>query len=91
MLELVKDGQPVQAGESGEVVVTDLWNEATPIIRYAGLKDAGIISLEDCQCSRKNSPLLKVIEGRITDSVVLRDGRLLHPFSLTLALEHIPE
>ena len=32
-----------------------------------------------------------VIEGRIVDSVVLRDGRLVHPFTLTLALEHVPK
>lgn len=88
MLELVKNGKPVAPGEKGEVVVTDLWNEATPIIRYAGLRDVGVISHETCDCKQK-TPLLKVIEGRITDSVVLSDGRLLHPFSLTLALEHL--
>ncbi len=89
LLELLKDGNPVHDGESGEVVITDLWNQATPIIRYTGLKDIARFSAEKCECNQK-TPLLKVVEGRVIDSVVLSDGRLLHPFSLTLALEHIP-
>ena len=88
ILELLKDGKPVAPGEVGEVVITNLWNQATPIIRYAGLKDVGRISPTPCKCKLK-TPLLEVLEGRITDSVVLHDGDKLHPFSLTLALEHI--
>jgi phenylacetate-CoA ligase len=88
ILELLKDGKPVSPGEVGEVVITNLWNKATPIIRYSGLKDIGRISPVPCKCKQK-TPLLEVLEGRITDSVVLNDGDKLHPFSLTLALEHI--
>jgi phenylacetate-CoA ligase len=89
ILELLKDGKPVPPGMPGEVVVTDLWNQATPIIRYAGLKDIAAISPDTCNC-RQKTPLLKVVEGRLSDSITLRDGRVLHPFSLTLALEHVP-
>jgi phenylacetate-coenzyme A ligase PaaK-like adenylate-forming protein len=88
ILELLKNGRPVSDGERGEVVVTDLWNEATPIIRYSGLKDIARFSTDECPCGQK-APRLEVIEGRLADSVVLKDGRVIHPFSLTLALEHL--
>ena len=88
ILELLKNGQPVPAGQPGEVVVTDLWNEATPIIRYSGLKDVARFSTGGCPCPNK-APRLDVIEGRLDDSIVLKDGRVIHPFSLTLAIEHI--
>jgi phenylacetate-CoA ligase len=86
LVELLKKENTVEDGDSGEVVITDLWNEATPIIRYSGLKDIGRLSLEPCGCHQK-TPILKVVEGRVADSIVLRDGRVLHPFSLTLTLE----
>jgi phenylacetate-CoA ligase len=88
ILEILKNGKPVPEGTTGEVVVTDLWNQATPIIRYTGLGDSAAFSLESCHC-RQKSRLLKMVAGRQTDSIILRDGSLLHPFSLTLALEHI--
>ena len=88
ILELVRNGQIAPFGQTGEIVVTDLWNEATPIIRYAGLGDVGAFSTEECHCGL-NTPLLKVIEGRRNDSIVLKDNVIIHPFSMTLSLEHI--
>lgn len=90
IVELLKDGRPVPNGQQGEVVVTDLWNQATPIIRYSGLRDVAVMSPETCSC-RQRHPLLQVVEGRLADSVILPEGRVLHPFSLTLALEHISD
>jgi phenylacetate-CoA ligase len=90
VLEVVKDGKPVPPGVPGSVVLTNLANRSTPIIRYSGMGDVAVFKGEACPCGSK-LPLLKVIEGRIVDSVVLRDGRLVHPFTLTLALEHVPK
>jgi phenylacetate-CoA ligase len=89
VLEAVRDGKPVPPGVPGSVVLTNLANRSTPIIRYSGMGDVAILKDEPCTCGSR-LPLLKVIEGRIVDSVVLRSGRLVHPFTLTLALEHIP-
>ena len=89
ILEALQDGKPVPPGLPGNVVVTNLGNKSTPIIRYSGLGDVVVLGDKKCSCGSK-LPLLKVVEGRIVDSLVLPDGRLVHPFSLTLALEHIP-
>jgi phenylacetate-CoA ligase len=89
IIELVRCGKPVPAGETGEIVVTDLWNEATPIIRYAGLGDVGQFAVDACPCGSR-TPRLKVIEGRKSDAIELKGNVTIHPFSLTLALEHIP-
>jgi len=88
IVELLHDGRPVAPGEAGEVVVTDLTNLATPIIRYAGLGDVAVWSPARCPCGRA-LPLLEVIEGRRVDAFVLPDGRIVHPYRLTLAIEHI--
>jgi phenylacetate-CoA ligase len=42
-----------------------------------------------CPCGIK-SPVLERIEGRVVDSIVLPDKKIIHPFSLTLALQDIP-
>ncbi len=69
-------------------MITDLWKRGVRYYSFSGLKDIGRLSLEPCGCHQK-TPILKVVEGRVADSIVLRDGRVLHPFSLTLTLEHI--
>lgn len=88
IVELRRDGRPVPPGLPGEVVVTDLTNFASPLIRYAGLGDVATWSPSRCTCGRI-LPLLDVVEGRQVDSFHLPDGRVVHPYTLTLALEHI--
>ena len=89
VLELLKDGKPVSSGEPGEVVITDLRNRASPIIRYSGLGDVAVFSTNKCSCGNK-LPLLERVDGRKVDSIILSDKRIIHPFNLTLALEHVP-
>jgi len=90
IIELLgEDGREVPPGEPGKVVITDLFNRATPIIRYAGLGDYAVRKTEPCSCGR-SLPLLARVEGRTVDSVVLPNGALVHPYRLTLALEDIP-
>jgi phenylacetate-CoA ligase len=69
-----RDGstRAAQAGETGEVVVTDLHNLACPMIRYV-TGDLALAQGDDvCGCGRG---LVRIgpIEGRITET--LRDGR----------------
>ncbi|MDY6833769.1 MAG: hypothetical protein SVY53_03095 [Chloroflexota bacterium] len=89
ILELLEDGKPVPPGKPGRVVVTNLRNMATPIIRYSGLQDVAVLSSGECSCSSK-LPILDRVEGRMIDSIVLADGTIIHPFKLTMAMEPIP-
>ncbi len=81
-LELIKDGQHVQAGEEGEVIITDLHNKATPIIRYNGLKDIAKFSKYACSCGKEGT-FLEMVAGRKVDSIITPKGRIINPFRLT--------
>ncbi len=80
-------GGPVPAGEAGELVVTDLYSEEAPFIRYK-TGDIGVASTHACACGRA-LPLLERIEGRSNDSVVAPDGRLINALALVYPLREI--
>lgn len=74
LVEIVDaDGQPVQPGQEGDIVVTDLFNIAMPFVRYA-IGDRGIASDERCECGR-GLPLLRKVVGRQLDVIVTPDRR----------------
>lgn len=64
--------EQTQAGELGEIIITDLENYVFPFVRYR-IGDIGILSDDNCKCGRK-SPLLKSIEGRTFDLIVGTNG-----------------
>jgi len=70
---LDEDGEPVSPGERGEIVVTGLHNYVMPLIRYR-IGDLGVLTDERCPCER-SWPLLKSVEGRSNDLVVLPSGK----------------
>jgi phenylacetate-CoA ligase len=78
------DGEHVSSGEAGEIVVTGLCNYAMPLIRYK-IGDVGVPSDEECQCGR-GWPILKSIEGRLNDFLILPSGKKL---SWLYVLRHI--
>ncbi|WP_420382004.1 phenylacetate--CoA ligase family protein [Novosphingobium sp.] len=65
------DGTPCQPGETGAVVITDLANTATPLIRYKIGDHAEMGS--PCPCGR-TSPTLRKIMGRERNMIVKPDG-----------------
>jgi phenylacetate-CoA ligase len=74
MLEVVgRNGDPVAQGETGEFVSTGLLNADTPLIRYR-LGDRGALGEASCACDR-TLPVLKTIEGRTDDVLIMPDGR----------------
>jgi phenylacetate-CoA ligase len=73
---LDEQGEPCMPGQVGRVVVSDLHNFATPLIRY----DLGDYAeaADACPCGR-GLPALKRILGRRRNMVQLPDGRSLWP------------
>lgn len=77
VFELLRDDdQPCVAGETGRVVVTDLHNFATPLIRY----ELGDLAEADgpCACGR-GLPKIRRILGRERNLLRLPDGRRFWP------------
>lgn len=68
------EGQPCAPGETGSIIVTDLFNFAMPLIRYR-IGDMGALRDTPCDCGRE-LPMLEHVAGRVTDFLVGRDGRL---------------
>jgi phenylacetate-CoA ligase len=66
------DGSPVDPGETGFVVVTDLLNHAMPLIRYR-VEDMAAPLGAACGCGR-TLPLMGRVAGRLADFLVRRDG-----------------
>jgi phenylacetate-CoA ligase len=73
------DGQsPAPAGGAGDFVCTGLVNTDMPLIRFR-VGDRGAIGDDDgCACGR-TLPVIRSIEGRISDMLVTMDGRRLAP------------
>jgi len=65
------DGSPCLSGETGMVVVTDLFNHATPIIRYA-IGDHAEMGAP-CACGRTALRLARIM-GRERNMIVMPDG-----------------
>jgi len=74
--------EPVEYGKAGQIVVTKLYGNATPIIRYNGLNDFIIPLAKKCNCGI-NTPLIGKIAGRKADSIILPNGKIIPPLSLT--------
>ena len=70
---------------SGEIIVTDLFNTATPLIRYR-LGDYATLSGEKCSCGR-GLPLVKGIHGRAYDIIETPSGKKIHPESIIYVFE----
>lgn len=87
LVEVLKDGEHVSTGEKGEIVCTNLDNYIMPFIRY-NLQDVVIPTDEPCSCGR-GLPLIKVIEGRSNDLMVLPSGRLVSPIVVSSAMKKI--
>lgn len=68
---LDEQGRACALGETGEVVITDLHNFATPLVRYA-IGDYAEVG-PACSCGR-SLPTLRSIRGRSRNMVVFPDG-----------------
>lgn len=69
---LDKNNQPCQIGETGRVVITDLSNFATPLLRY-DIGDYATLG-GNCKCGR-NLPVLERIIGRERNMIIIGNTR----------------
>jgi phenylacetate-CoA ligase len=74
VLEIIHDGKRAQAGQIGEVVVTDLNRYVMPILRYKN-GDLARWAVGECPCGSR-LPMLAEIVGRTGENITLPDGRL---------------
>ncbi len=87
VIEIVDEqGQPVAAGEAGEVVVTPLGIEGTPLLRYRS-GDIARLHYEPCSCGRQ-TPRLGPILGRRAQMLKVH-GTTLFPSAISAALQEI--
>jgi phenylacetate-CoA ligase len=76
------NNNPVSYNESGNVIITRLYGNDTPIIRYKGLEDIAIPIDIKSNCGI-NSEMIKKIEGRKTDLILLPNGKTISPLTIT--------
>ena len=86
---MVVEVERSDADVNGEIVVTNLYSRAMPIIRYR-TGDVGELESESCPCGR-GLPLLKKVEGRQTDFIVTPDGRTVHALAVIYVLRECSE
>lgn len=70
---LADDGRPAAPGEEGNLIVTNLNNKCSPLIRYQ-IGDRGVLSASRCPCGI-TYPLLENVTGRMDDYIILPSGR----------------
>lgn len=71
----------------GEILVTNLYSPAMPIIRYR-TGDMGELDDRPCTCGR-SLPVLRRVEGRRTDFLVTPGGRILHALGVIYVLREV--
>ena len=79
IIEIIQNDSHVSTGELGAVVLTDLTNFATPLIRYV-TEDVAIYSGKLCPCGRGLPVIAESIDGRFSDCVSTSKGFVLPKF-----------
>ena len=82
-------GTHVDEGQSGELVVSDVWRQAMPIIRYRTGDLTEGLNLDPCPCGR-TAPRLKRIIGRVSDIPRIK-GMFVVPRHVQQVLDRYPE
>jgi phenylacetate-CoA ligase len=78
--------RPVAPGQLGRVVVTDLWSQAMPLIRYE-LGDLAVME-EQCACGWQG-PIFTRIEGRVIETIYDAAGNQLSPFAINSRVQDL--
>jgi phenylacetate-CoA ligase len=85
IVEVLDDqGSPVEPGETGDLVLTGLWNPLMPFIRYR-IGDRGALATRSCKCGVA-LPALASIDGRAMDWLTDAGGRRIAPQRLFVTM-----
>lgn len=79
---LDEDKKSVKYGTPGKTVLTKLYGNGTPIIRYTGISDL-VVPIDIKTNCGVTSQMIKQIEGRTTDLLILPNGKPLSPLTVT--------
>jgi phenylacetate-CoA ligase len=83
------DGSPAAPGETGELVLSNLFNRGTVLLNYR-IGDRGALSDELCACGR-NTRVLTELDGRVDEAIALPDGAIVGAIGIAAAVGAIPE
>jgi phenylacetate-CoA ligase len=79
---LDEENKPVDFGIPGNTVITKFYGTGTPIIRYTGISDLVVPVELEPECGI-TTQMIKQIEGRTTDLLIMPDGKPLSPLTVT--------
>ena len=89
IIEIVDgEGNPIEEGETGEIVITNLASEVQPFIRYR-TGDMTTRITNTCK-NHRGLEVINEIAGRNTDFILRADGTIMHALSLIYILRDIP-
>ena len=75
-----ENGEILEPGKRGHLVMTRLWGYATPIIRYTGMDDwVKILQDVKCDCGLCSTVIENGVEGRLRANIVLPGGKVFPP------------
>jgi len=80
--EFFRDGHPLKSGDAGEMIITKLYGNGTPVIRYNAINDIVAPLEKTCSCG-KTGALLKKVYGRNDLALYLPDGTVMLPSSFS--------
>ena len=83
------EGRNKPIGEVGDVLITDMYCQEVPLIRYA-LGDHGSLRQEKCSCGI-NLPMMEPVRGRVSESFPLPDGSRVSGDYLTTIFDNHPD
>lgn len=80
--EFFKDGHPLSSGDPGEMIITKLYGNGTPIIRYNAINDIVAPLEKTCSCGKAGA-LIKKVYGRNDLALYLPNGTVMLPSSFS--------
>jgi phenylacetate-CoA ligase len=84
-----ENGVEVPAGQSGEIVISNLLNRGSVLLNYR-VGDLGRMATGPCPCGR-TFPLLAELEGRKEDLLFVDQDRVIHPRALWTVFGRLPD
>jgi len=84
--EVLKEDGSIASEGAGELIVTSLFNDAMPLIRYR-IGDLGRISHESCPCGR-NTPILEELSGKV-GAIIVSKGKSVSTAAIAFAFEYL--